>query len=159
MICTFVGADGTELAAMVSSAVSWRSTTRVHRSDSRRGAAGTHEHRGRVRDRAKEMNDKYTMNKILEYMAPGKPIVHCDLTDGRFSAKQASLHARPNDVADLAVNLCELRDNSEQRATMGAIGTHRGRNQPDFASPVPRLVEASAAAMKSSPARKVPREP
>ena len=30
------------------------------------------------------MNDKSTMNKILEYMALGKPIVQFDLTEGRI---------------------------------------------------------------------------
>ena len=41
------------------------------------------------------MNDTYTMNKILEYMAFGRPIVEFDLTEGRFSAGQASLYAPP----------------------------------------------------------------
>ena len=73
-------------------------------------------------DRANEMNDKSTMNKILEYMALGKPIVQFDLTEGRFSAGEASLYARPNDVADFARKLCELLDDPRRRATMGAIG-------------------------------------
>ncbi len=34
-------------------------------------------------DVANEMNDKSTMNKIMEYMALGKPIVQFDLTEGR----------------------------------------------------------------------------
>ena len=38
-------------------------------------------------DVANEMNDKSTMNKIMEYMALGKPIVQFDLTEGRFSAQ------------------------------------------------------------------------
>jgi len=66
-------------------------------------------------DRANEMNDTYMMNKILEYMALGKPIVECDLTGGRFSAGQASLYARPDEVADFALELRELHDNSEQQ--------------------------------------------
>ena len=48
-------------------------------------------------DRANAMNDKSTMNKIMEYMALGKPIVQFDLTEGRVSAGDASLYARPND--------------------------------------------------------------
>ena len=39
------------------------------------------------------MNDKSTMNKIMEYMALGKPIVQYDLTEGRVSAQDASLYA------------------------------------------------------------------
>jgi glycosyltransferase involved in cell wall biosynthesis len=45
-------------------------------------------------DVANEMNDKSTMNKIMEYMALGKPIVQFDLTEGRVSAQEASLYAR-----------------------------------------------------------------
>ena len=45
-------------------------------------------------DVANEMNDKSTMNKIMEYMALGKPIVQYDLTEGRVSAQDASLYAR-----------------------------------------------------------------
>jgi glycosyltransferase involved in cell wall biosynthesis len=48
-------------------------------------------------DVANEMNDKSTMNKIMEYMALGKPIVQFDLTEGRYSAREASLYAKKND--------------------------------------------------------------
>ncbi len=41
--------------------------------------------------RANDMNGKSTMNKVIEYMALGKPIVQFDLTEGRFSAEEASL--------------------------------------------------------------------
>jgi glycosyltransferase involved in cell wall biosynthesis len=42
-------------------------------------------------DVANEMNDKSTMNKIMEYMALGKPVVQFNLTEGRRSAQEASL--------------------------------------------------------------------
>jgi glycosyltransferase involved in cell wall biosynthesis len=35
---------------------------------------------------ANEMNDISTMNKVMEDMALGKPIVQFDLAEGRFSA-------------------------------------------------------------------------
>ena len=53
------------------------------------------------------MNDKSTMNKIMEYMALGRPIVQFDLTEGRFSAQEASLYARKNDEVDFAENADE----------------------------------------------------
>ena len=53
-------------------------------------------------DVANDMNDKSTMNKIMEYMALGKPIVQFDLTEGRFSAQEASLYAKKNDPRDMA---------------------------------------------------------
>jgi glycosyltransferase involved in cell wall biosynthesis len=104
-------------------------------------------------DRANEMNDKSTMNKILEYMALGKPIVQFDLTEGRFSAGEASLYARPNDVADFAVKLCELLDDPERRATLGAIGRQRVEGGLAWHHQVPRLLEAYATAMTGGAAR------
>jgi glycosyltransferase involved in cell wall biosynthesis len=53
-------------------------------------------------DEVNPMNDKSTMNKIMEYMALGKPIVQFDVTEGRFSAGSASLYAKPNDARDMA---------------------------------------------------------
>ncbi len=100
-------------------------------------------------DRANDMNDKSTMNKILEYMALGKPIVQFDLTEGRFSAGEASLYARPNDIADFATKLCELLDDPQRRATMGAIGRRRVEAGLAWHHQVPRLLEAYEAAMKS----------
>ena len=109
-------------------------------------------------DRANEMNDKSTMNKILEYMALGKPIVQFDLTEGRFSAGEASLYARPNDVADFAIKLCELLDDPTRRATMGAIGRQRVEGGMAWHHQVPRLLEAYETAMNGDRARAVPRQ-
>jgi glycosyltransferase involved in cell wall biosynthesis len=109
-------------------------------------------------DRANEMNDKSTMNKILEYMALGKPIVQFDLTEGRFSAGEASLYARPNDVADFAVKLCELLDAPERRATMGAIGRQRVEGGLAWHHQVPQLLRAYETAMKRGRAHAVPRQ-
>ncbi len=53
-------------------------------------------------DVVNEMNDKSTMNKIMEYMALGKPIVQYEMTEGRFSARDASLYAKDNDAAHMA---------------------------------------------------------
>jgi glycosyltransferase involved in cell wall biosynthesis len=99
-------------------------------------------------DRANDMNDKSTMNKIIEYMALGKPIVQFDLTEGRFSAGEASLYARPNDVEDLAVKLCELLDDPERRVHMGAIGRNRVEHSLAWHHQIPQLLEAYQTAMR-----------
>jgi glycosyltransferase involved in cell wall biosynthesis len=93
-------------------------------------------------DVANPMNDKSTMNKIMEYMALGKPIVQFDLAEGRFSAREASLYARQNDVDDLADKIVELLDDPERRAEMGAFGRKRVTEELEWSYEVPKLLRA-----------------
>ena len=98
-------------------------------------------------DVANEMNDKSTMNKIMEYMALGKPIVQFDLTEGRYSAADASLYAIRNDAEDMARKIVELLDDPERRARMGAIGYSRVHSQLAWQYEVPNLLLAYDVAM------------
>jgi glycosyltransferase involved in cell wall biosynthesis len=93
-------------------------------------------------DVANEMNDKSTMNKIMEYMALGKPIVQFDLTEGRFSAQQASLYALRNDARDMAHKIVELLDDPARRRTMGEFGRQRVQNELEWRFEVPKLLAA-----------------
>ena len=76
-------------------------------------------------DRYNAMNDKSTMNKVLEYMALGKPIVQFDLTEGKYSAGEASLYAKRNDAADMAEKIESLLHDPAKRKTMGEYGRQR----------------------------------
>lgn len=76
-------------------------------------------------DRVNAMNDKSTMNKIMEYMSLEKAMVQFNVTEGRFSALDASLYAKPNDPIDLADKIVELIDDPERRAQMGRFGRER----------------------------------
>lgn len=96
-------------------------------------------------DVANEMNDKSTMNKIMEYMALGKPIVQFDLTEGRYSAREASLYAARNDDVDLARQIVRLLDSPEDRERMGAFGRSRIENELEWRFEVPTLLEAYSA--------------
>jgi glycosyltransferase involved in cell wall biosynthesis len=96
-------------------------------------------------DVANELNDKSTMNKIMEYMALGKPIVQFDLTEGRFSAQQASLYAKRNDAADMAEKIIELIDDPELRARMGQYGRHRIEHELEWHYEAPKLLAAYGA--------------
>ena len=107
-------------------------------------------------DRANEMNDKSTMNKILEYMALAKPIVQFDLTEGRFSAGEASLYAKPNDIRDFAAKVAELLDDPARRATMGAIGKQRVEEGLAWHHQVPNLLAAYSLALRPRTARQPP---
>lgn len=89
-----------------------------------------------------EMNDKSTMNKIVEYMALGKPIVQFDLTEGRFSAEEASLYADRNNPQDLAAKILELLADPDRRAEMGRIGRQRVVDVLSWDHEVPRLLAA-----------------
>lgn len=80
-------------------------------------------------DEYNEMNDKSTMNKILEYMALGKPIVQFDLTEGRYSAQEASLYAEHNNSIDMAEKILFLLSNEEMRNRMGEFGRSRVINE------------------------------
>ncbi len=93
-------------------------------------------------DVANTMNDKSTMNKIMEYMALGKPIVQFDLTEGRFSAQEASLYAKKNDEVDLAENIVQLLGDSELRAKMGRFGRNRVENELEWKYEAPKLLKA-----------------
>jgi glycosyltransferase involved in cell wall biosynthesis len=93
-------------------------------------------------DEFNEMNDKSTMNKIMEYMALGKPIVQFDLTEGRVSAGQASLYARANDAVALAEKILELIDDPQRRAAMGQLGQRRIRDELSWDHQAPELLKA-----------------
>ena len=93
-------------------------------------------------DVANEMNDKSTMNKIMEYMALGKPIVQFDLTEGRFSAQDASLYAKQNDAIDLAEKIMYLLDHPEERVRMGRFGRQRVENELQWKYEEPKLLAA-----------------
>jgi glycosyltransferase involved in cell wall biosynthesis len=93
-------------------------------------------------DVANEMNDKSTMNKIMEYMALAKPIVQFDLTEGRFSAGEASLYAKKNDEIDLADKIVELLDDPVKRKEMGEFGRNRVINELEWDYEVPKLLAA-----------------
>lgn len=93
-------------------------------------------------DVVNEMNDKSTMNKIMEYMAVGKPIVQFELKEGRVSAGEASLYARPNDPVDLGERIVELLDDPERRAAMGGIGRARVEKDLSWQRQVPELLRA-----------------
>jgi glycosyltransferase involved in cell wall biosynthesis len=97
-------------------------------------------------DVANDMNDKSTMNKIMEYMALGQPIVQCDLTEGRFSAQDASLYAARNDERDLARKIVELLDDPERRGRMGEFGRARVLGQLEWRYEAPKLLQAYDAA-------------
>jgi glycosyltransferase involved in cell wall biosynthesis len=71
------------------------------------------------------LNDVSTMNKTMEYMAFGLPVVAFDLRETRVSAADAAVYVRPNDIADYATAIVDLMDDEPRRSGMGKIGRTR----------------------------------
>lgn len=93
-------------------------------------------------DRVNPMNDKSTMNKILEYMAFSKPIVQFEVTEGRYSAAGASLYAEPNNTHDMADKILSLIDDPQKSADMGRLGRHRVETELSWDYQVDTLIAA-----------------
>jgi glycosyltransferase involved in cell wall biosynthesis len=107
-------------------------------------------------DAANAMNDISTMNKVMEYMALGKPMVQFDLAEGRFSARAASLYARRNDPFDLALKIVALLDDPERRRAMGAYGRRRVENELEWRYERPKLLAAYDSLWTASATRERP---
>jgi glycosyltransferase involved in cell wall biosynthesis len=101
-------------------------------------------------DVANAMNDISTMNKVMEYMALGKPMVQFDLAEGRFSAREASLYARKNDARDLGERILELLDDPQRRRLMGAYGRRRVENELEWRYEAPKLLAAYEALLTAA---------
>jgi len=71
------------------------------------------------------LSERYTQNKIIEYMAAGKPIVAFDLIETRAAAGDAAVYASPNYIVDFGNRICELLDDPDRRRIMSSIGRQR----------------------------------
>jgi glycosyltransferase involved in cell wall biosynthesis len=71
------------------------------------------------------LNDLSTMNKVVEYMAMGRPVVSFDLKEARVSAGDAAVYATANDEAQFAKRIDELLRDDELRESMGRRGRQR----------------------------------
>jgi glycosyltransferase involved in cell wall biosynthesis len=95
------------------------------------------------------MNDKSTMNKILQYMAYARPVVLFDLTEGRRSAGDAALYARPNDPKDFGEQILKLLDSEPLRRQLGELGRRRIEDSLNWEAEKKSLLAAYEAALKA----------
>jgi len=73
------------------------------------------------------LNNLCTMNKIIEYMAMGLPIVSFDLKESRYSAQDAAVYIPDNDDKAMGQAIIDLLGNPEQMAAMSEVGRRRVR--------------------------------
>ncbi len=76
-------------------------------------------------DPAGPLNSVSAMNKIVEYMAFGLPIVSFDLLESRRTAETAAWYVGSNDPKAMGDAMIALLDDPEERRTMGQIGRNR----------------------------------
>lgn len=87
------------------------------------------------------LNDVSTMNKVVEYMAMGRPIVSFDLVEARVSAGEAAVYAPADDESVFAKLLNELLEDPGRRSEMGATGRARVDDQLSWAVSKRNLID------------------
>jgi glycosyltransferase involved in cell wall biosynthesis len=97
------------------------------------------------------LNDISTMNKIVEYMAMGRPVVSFDLTEARVSAGDAAVYATPNNELEFASLVAELLDDPDRRREMGRVGSERVEDSLSWADSCNRLLAAYDQALGDRP--------
>jgi glycosyltransferase involved in cell wall biosynthesis len=97
------------------------------------------------------LNDVSTMNKILEYMAVGRPIVSFDLREARVSAGDAARYAPCNDTQAFAKNVSALLDDLVERQWRGRVGQLRIGGLLSWDHSKPQLIASYAAALGRAP--------
>jgi len=87
------------------------------------------------------LNDVSTMNKTMEYMAFGLPVVAFDLKETKVSAGDAARYVPPNDVEAYAGAIAELLDDPPRRAAMGRAGRERAETVLDWSRQAPAYLD------------------
>jgi glycosyltransferase involved in cell wall biosynthesis len=78
------------------------------------------------------LNDVSTMNKTMEYMAYGLPVVAYRLTETVVSGGECAVYIEPGDETGFADTLVDLLDDPDRRAALGAAGRHRAERDLDW---------------------------
>jgi glycosyltransferase involved in cell wall biosynthesis len=82
-------------------------------------------HAGLSPDPKNPLNDVSTMNKTMEYMAFGLPVIAFDLRETRVSAGNAAVYVQPNDEHEYAEAIVALMADEPRRTLMGRLARER----------------------------------
>jgi glycosyltransferase involved in cell wall biosynthesis len=88
------------------------------------------------------LNELSTMNKTMEYMAFGRPVLAYDLRETRVSGGSAIAYARAGDEKELAWRIVELLDDPQLREELARRGRERVREQLAWHHSIPALLAA-----------------
>jgi glycosyltransferase involved in cell wall biosynthesis len=102
---------------------------------------------------ANPLNNISTMNKLMDYMALGKPCVAYDLREHRVTAGDSALYASPNDEKDLARQILRLIENPALCQQLGQVGQERIRSSLAWSFQRERLLNLYASIYPSHPAQ------
>lgn len=75
------------------------------------------------------LNNFSTMNKVMEYMALGKPVVSFDLKEARYSAQAAAVYVENNNTTAFAQGIIQLLKDKAKCKTMSEFGMARIENE------------------------------
>ena len=95
-------------------------------------------------DPVNSYNHHCTMNKVLEYMAVGKPQVTFDLKESRYSAGEAAHYVSEVTSQALGQAIADLLDDPARREQMGQLGQARFRSELNWEKSVEQLEAAYA---------------
>jgi glycosyltransferase involved in cell wall biosynthesis len=79
------------------------------------------------------LNDVSTMNKTMEYLAYGLPVVAYRLAENAISAGECAVHVDPGDAEGFTAELLALLDDTDRRAELGKAGRLRAERELDWA--------------------------
>jgi len=91
-------------------------------------------------DPCSPLNDSSTMNKVMEYMALGKPIVSFNLKEARYSAKEAAIYVENNNYKAFAEGILKVVHDVELAFGMGEFGVKRIANELSWEKQIANLI-------------------
>lgn len=106
-----------------------------------------------VPDPKNPVNDRSTMNKVVEYMAMGRPVVAYDLHEVRDTAQNAGVYVRSNDPREFGDAILELLDSPEKRRAMSQEAIKRFTEVLAWEHQRPKLLSAYQLILNDDAAR------
>jgi glycosyltransferase involved in cell wall biosynthesis len=96
-------------------------------------------------------SDLSTMNKMIEYLAFGRPVVAFSLREHRNTAADCAVFVKPNDEPGMAVAIRDLLLDEERRAALSQDGQRRFREILAWENSEKELIDRYSALLDCAP--------